>query len=200
MRVYCVFGVPWWPRGQPRDHTAPRVHIPHTPHSAGTQARATPRHDKTDAAPPQTHSDGGRWVWVCAYTINYDPRPTTPRNTPRRAKRARERKCKQRPPPLGQARRRAALRDRRPRRYERQKERMTNNEKRTTRRTHTYEALLDGGGQSRQTAWASAPRRRWQWRSSSQSGEQASKRAKRRHANWRPVENITKTTDRRVRT
>ena len=77
---------------------------------------------------------------------------------------------------------------------------MTNDEKRTIRRTHTYETLLDGGGQSRQTAWASAPRGRWQWRSSSQSGEQASKRAKRRHANWRPVENITKTTDRRVRT
>ena len=198
MRVYCVFGVPWWPRGQPRDHTATRVHIPH---SAGTQARATPRHDKTDAAPPQTHSDGGRWVWVCAYTINYDPRPTTPRNTPRRAKRARERKCKQRPPPLGQARRRAALRDRRPRRYERQKERMTKDEKRTIRRTHTYETLLDGGGhQSRQTAWASAPRGRWQWRSSAQSDEQASKRAKRRHANWQLVEIMTTTTDRRVHT
>ena len=32
------------------------------------------------------------------------------------------------------------------------KERMTNDEKRTIRTTHTYETLLDGGGQSRQTA------------------------------------------------
>ena len=31
------------------------------------------------------------------------------------------------------------------------KERMTNDEKRTIRTTHTYETLLDGGGQSRQT-------------------------------------------------
>jgi len=86
------------------------------------------------------------------------------------------------------------------------KERMTNDEKRTIRTTHTYETLLDGGGQSRQTAtqlaWASAPRGRWRWRwrSSAQSGEQASKRAKRRHADWQPVENMTTTTDRRVRT
>ena len=77
---------------------------------------------------------------------------------------------------------------------------MTKDEKRTIRRTHTYETLLDGGGQSRQTAWASAPRGRWQWRSSAQSGEQASKRAKRRHANWQPAENMTTTTNRPVRT
>ena len=56
-------------------------------------------------------------------------------------------------PPLSQARRRAALRDRRPRRYERQqgkddKRREENN----SHHTHTYETLLDGGGQSRQTA------------------------------------------------
>ena len=75
---------------------------------------------------------------------------------------------------------------------------MTKDEKRIIRRTHTYETLLDSGGQSRQAAWASAPRRRWQWRSSAQSGEQASTRAKRRHANWQPVEIMTTTTDRRV--
>ena len=78
---------------------------------------------------------------------------------------------------------------------------MTKDEKRTIRRTHTYETLLDGGGQSRQTAWASAPRgRRWQWRSSAQSGEQASKRVKRRHAIWQPVKIMTTTTGWRVHT
>ena len=72
------------------------------------------------------------------------------------------------------------------------KEKMTNDEKRTIRTTHTYEALLDGGGQSHQTAWASAPRGRWRWRSSAQSSEQANKRAKRSHADWQPVENMTR--------
>ena len=56
---------------------------------------------------------------MCAHSTNNDPRPTTPRNTPQRAKRAREHKCKRDAPPLNQARRRAARRDRRPRRYER---------------------------------------------------------------------------------
>ena len=67
------------------------------PHSA---ARAYPtqrrharltRHDKTDAAPTGNASNGRRWVWACAHNIITDPRPTTPRSTPQRAKRAHER-------------------------------------------------------------------------------------------------------------
>ena len=67
------------------------------PHSA---ARAYPtqrrharltRHDKTNAAPTGNASNGRRWVWACAHNIITDPRPTTPRSTPQRAKRAHER-------------------------------------------------------------------------------------------------------------
>ena len=60
MRVYCVFGVPWWPRGQPRDHTATRVHIPH---SAGTQARLATRQERPP--PPETRAMAGS---RCAHT------------------------------------------------------------------------------------------------------------------------------------